>query len=282
MPERKVFREYLDTLSRTLTQGDATEESLYPALSEFLSQYAAATDRSQVHVTVLPKKTEAGNPDFRVWDGRQHVVGYIEAKAPTTENLEPVAETEQLRRYLSTFPNLILTNFFEFRLYRNGELVGKARLARPFVATKLGARPPLEQVDEVQTLLEQFFAFSLPKAYSAESLATALAVRTRFLRDEVVAEELAQEQEKGRGHLLGFYEAFQKHLIAGLTLDGFADLYAQTIAYGLFAARVRAGEGFTGRAAFDAIPHTICILRDMFQFVSLGDLPKPLEWIVDD
>lgn len=233
-------------------------------------------------MTAQPKKTEAGNPDFRVWDGHQHIVGYIEAKAPHEGDLRRIAETEQLKRYRGTFPNLILTNFTEFRLYRNGELVDSVQIARPFVATKLGQVPPLEHADEFAELLSKFFSFSLPKLYSAESLATELAVRTRFLRDEVVAQELAQEKEKGTGDLLGFYEAFQEYLIGGLSLEDFADLYAQTITYGLFAARVRTKEGFNRRAAFDAIPHTIGILRDLFRFISLGDLPESLEWTVDD
>ncbi|MBC7221053.1 N-6 DNA methylase [Candidatus Bipolaricaulota bacterium] len=282
MAEKALFRDYLARLTAVAAQGDAREESFYPALGDLVSTWAKATRIEDVHVTAQPKSTEAGNPDFRVWDGRQHIIGYIEAKAPTVENLEPVAESEQLKRYRSTFPNLILTNFFEFWLYRNGERVATARLARPFVATKLGARPPLEQADELQALLQQFFAFALPRAYTAEELAVALAVRTRFLRDQVVAQELAEEERAARGHLLGFYQAFRKHLIAGLTLDGFADLYAQTLTYGLFAARVRAGDGFSRRTAFDSIPHTIGILRDLFRFISLGDLPPQLEWIVDD
>ena len=97
-----------------------------------------------------------------------------------------------------------------------------------------------------------------------------------------MARELEEETHKGRGDLLGFYEAFQEYLIGGLKLEDFADLYAQTITYGLFAARVRSKGDFTRRAAFDAIPHTIGILRDLFRFISLGDPPKPLEWIVDD
>lgn len=282
MAEKALFRDYLARLTAVAAQGDAREESFYASLADLVSAWAGATRVEGIHVTTLPKATEVGNPDFRVWDGHQHVIGYIEAKAPTVENLEPVAESEQLQRYRATFPNLILTNFFEFRLYRHGALVATARLARPFVATKLGAKPPLEQPAELQALLQQFFAFSLPRAYTAEELAVALAVRTRFLRDQVVAQELAEEQRAARGHLLGFYEAFRKHLIAGLTLDSFADLYAQTLTYGLFAARVRAGAEFSRRTAFASIPPTIGILRDLFQFVSLGDLPPQLEWVVDD
>ena len=282
MDMRSLCKSYVKALTETLSQGDAREESCYPALKDFLAAYAAAAGKKGVQVTVLPKPTEAGNPDFRVWDGRQHIVGYIEAKPATSDNLEVVEESEQIQRYRGTFPNLILTNFLEFRLYRDGNLIAKARLGRPFVATRLRTQPPLEQVEELAELLELFFSFSLPKAYSAETLAVELAKRTRFLHDQVVLRELAQEQERGGGHLLGFYQAFQKHLIAGLTPEEFADLYAQTITYGLFAARVRAGEEFNRRQAFYAIPPTIGILRDLFRFISLEDLPKQLEWIVDD
>jgi len=278
----KPFKDYLRLFVAVLQQGDAREESFYPALAQLFSNYAQESDRADVHVTTQPKKTEAGNPDFRVWDDRQHIIGYIEAKRPSEENLQLISESEQLTRYRQTFPNLILTNFCEFRLYRNGELVDSVRIARPFVATKLGKVPPLENVEEFIALLSKFFAFSLPKTYSATSLAIELAKRTRFLRDEVVSQELEQEKKEGKGDLLGFYEAFQEYLIGGLKLEEFADLYAQTITYGLFAARIRSGEGFTRRSAFETIPHTIGILRDLFRFISLGDLPASLEWIVDD
>lgn len=284
MDLKDLAREYLQDLLVTLAQGDAREESCYPALKTFLERYAHAFGRKHIQVTVLPKPTEVGNPDFRVWDGQQHIVGYIEAKPPTVQNLEPIAETEQLTRYLQTFPNLILTNFFEFRLYRNGKLAATARLARPFVATKLRALPPLEDFPGLEKLLEQFFLFTLPRVYTAKDLAVELARRTRFFRDQVLLPELTREEKEGRGSLLGFYEAFRKHLIAGLTKEDFADLYAQTVTYGLFAARMRAGDGFNRREAFHAIPHTIGVLRDLFRYISLEEekLSPQLEWIVDD
>ena len=129
-------------------------------------------------------------------------------------------------------------------------------------------------------MLDRFLDFSLPKIFTAESLAVELAKRTRFLR-EIVARQLADEHD-APGPLTGFYEAFQQYLIGHLTSEDFADLYAQTITYGLFAARVRSGEGFSRRTAFDRIPRTIGVLRDLFRFISLGDLPAELEWIVDD
>lgn len=281
MPSDPILTEYFKSLAATAARGDAREESFYSALEGMLEQVASSTGRERIQVTTLPKKTEAGNPDFRVWDGHAHIVGYVEAKRPGEENLDAIEDSEQLQRYLSTFPNLILTNFCEFRLYRNGEPVNRVLAARPMFLHKLGTVPPVEKGAELRDLLEQFFSFSLPKSFTAESLAVELAKRTRFLRD-VVAAELKEEQEKGEGTLLGFYEAFQTYLIARLSLEDFADLYAQTITYGLFAARTRAEEKFSRRTAFENIPRTIGILRDVFRFISLEELSSQLAWIVDD
>lgn len=280
MRDKTLFNNYFRELQAVAQQGDAREESFYPALAGMLKTIADATGRKHVRVTTLPKPTDAGNPDFRLWNGTDRIVGYVEAKKPTEEHLDFIEESEQLTRYRSTFPNFILTNFFEFRLYRNGERIQTILAARPFVMTHLHTAPVVEKADDLHALLDRFFGFSLPKSFTAASLAVELAKRTRFLRD-VVGQQLAQE--KGTPDILtGFFEAFQTHLIGTLTREDFADLFAQTITYGLFAARIRAGDGFSRRAAFDSIPHTIGVLRDLFRFISLGDLPEQLAWCVED
>lgn len=277
-----MLKTYLKKIVRIANQGDAREESYYATLEELLGKLALSFGKGKIHITTLPKSTEAGNPDFRVWDGKQHVVGYVEAKAPTVENLDAIEVSEQLKRYRGTFPNLILTNFFEFRLYRNGILVEKALIARPFIVHKLKTIPPLEKEPDFTKLMEAFFSFSLPKVYNAQNLAIELAKRTRFLKEEVIVEELAEEEKTGKGFILGFYEAFRQFLISGLSKEDFADLYSQTITYGLFAARMRAKNGFNRKLAYDNIPRTIGILRDVFRFVSLEDVPAQMEWIIDD
>ena len=275
-----MIKGYLKNIAATTMQGDAREESYYPKLSDFLDVFAKSINRKNISITTLPKKTEAGNPDFRVWDGSQHIVGYIEAKKPG-ENLEVIQNTEQLKRYRGTFPNLILTDFYEFRLYRNGQQVEKVFIGRPFIAKKLQTIPPVENEDKFITLLEKFFAFSLPKVFSAENLASELAKRTRFLRDEVITREL-EEEEKQKGRIYGFYNAFKQYLVSHLTPKDFADIYSQTITYGLFAARTRAQNNFNRKNAYDLIPQTIGILRDVFQFISLGNVPLQMEVIIDD
>ncbi|MBI5893254.1 MAG: N-6 DNA methylase [Deltaproteobacteria bacterium] len=277
-----MLKSYLKKIYENANQGDAREESYYPILADLLNEYAKSEGKQNIHVTILPKKTESGNPDFRIWDGKQQIVGYIEAKSPTIEYLDQIEETEQLKRYLHTFPNLILTNFFEFRLYRNGQLIDKAQIARPYVIHKLKTIPPVEKEKDFCNLLEKFFSFTFPKVYDAKALAIELAKRTRFLKDEVIAQELEAEEKKGKGNILGFYKVFREHLISGLAKEDFADLYSQTITYGLFAARTRTENGFNRKLAYDKIPKTIGILRDVFKFISLEDLPQQMEWIIDD
>jgi len=283
MPTRPetALRNYLKALHEVAARGDAREESFYGCLSELVESLAAADGRTDAHVTALPKPTEAGNPDFRVWNGRDRIIGYIEAKRPSEENLDRVEDSEQLARYRQTFHDLILTNFFEFRLYREGEPVDRALAARPRILTRVGAAPPPEKPRELFELFRRFFAFSMPAATTAAQLAVQLARRTRFLRD-LVLEQLKEELAAGKGDLAGFYEAFHRYLIADLTPEDFSDLYAQTVTYGLFAARVRAQGEFSRRAALDNVPGTIGVLRDVFQYISLGHLPPQIEWIVDD
>jgi len=271
---------YINKIASITKRGDAREESYYFALAALLEEFSETKRKKKAHVTVLPKKTEAGNPDFRVWDGKHSQVGYVEAKPPTV-NLDVIETSEQLKRYISTFPNLILTNFYEFRLYRNGQRVAHVLLARPYIPTKLKIIPPAEHTAEFLALLERFFQFSLPTKFSAESLAKELATRTRFLRDQVIKEELRETSSAGAKKILGFYEAFQKHLIFNLKPDEFADLYAQTITYGLFAARTRANGAFNRILAYNLIPKTIGILRDIFHFISF-DPPEQLQATVDD
>ena len=94
-----VFCKYLQGLRGTFARGDARKESFYQVLSELIQDVALAEGRHHIQVTALPRPTEAGNPDFRVWDGTSQIVGYIGAKPPTEERLDRIEESEQLRRY---------------------------------------------------------------------------------------------------------------------------------------------------------------------------------------
>ncbi len=76
-----MFEAYLKGIFEKFKHGDAREESYYSVLERLLNDYAAEKN-IKASVTTLPKQTEAGNPDFRIWDGKQNIIGYIEAKEP--------------------------------------------------------------------------------------------------------------------------------------------------------------------------------------------------------
>jgi len=244
-----MLKTYIKEIYETAKTGDAREESYYKALAAFIETFARSIHKSAVSVTISPQKTEAGNPDFRVWDGRQSIVGYVEAKRPDESNLERVEQSDQLQRYLAAFPNVILTNFFEFRLYRHAQLINEVEIARPFIATELKVVPPVENEGKLYDLLKDFLSFSIARDYSPRTLAEALARRTHYLKDQVLL-----ELSNNNNRLTGFYQAFQQYLIASLTKEDFADMYAQTVTYGLFAASTRQNGDFTRKTAFDNIP----------------------------
>ena len=133
MNQKIIFLTYLNNLAAVARQGDAREESFYPTLADMLKEIAHATGKTDVHVTTLPRPTEGGNPDFRLWNGTDRIIGYVEAKKPTEERLDIIEKSEQLKRYRATFPNLILTNFLEFRLYRNGAPIQTVQAGRPLI-----------------------------------------------------------------------------------------------------------------------------------------------------
>jgi hypothetical protein len=86
----------------------------------------------------------------------------------------------------------------------------------------------------------------------------ALAARTRDLVLQVL------KYERPDGPLHGLLESFQRALIHDLTAEGFADMVAQTIAYGLFSARCT-GEEVLGLAHLEAmVPNTNRFLKDLF------------------
>lgn len=271
-----LYKNYLKEIHRIWASGEATEPSYYPVLKEFIETCAGRL-KKPARITVQPRRTRAGIPDFLLRSKDQSPIGYIEAKDPSTE-LSDVANSDQLRRYRDSLPNLLLTNFLEFWLFRNGKPIGKVRLANPFTLIQLGAPPAPEHTEEFVQLLDQFLSFSIPITRSAQHLACELARRTRFL-EYLTFEELRHLDEG----LQGFLNAFRRDLLPSLTPARFADLYAQTITYGLFAARMRAGnEAFNRKLAYEYIPSTIPLLRDLFYSLTGPRLPESLEWIVDE
>jgi len=93
-----MLKKYLNDLQATLNRGDAREESYYAHLKDLLLSFPEKKKIKKPDVTILPKKTEACNSDFRVWGGNNHITGYIKAKAWSVTSLDTIDESEQRTR----------------------------------------------------------------------------------------------------------------------------------------------------------------------------------------
>ena len=171
MSKKAPFSKYLRKLSQAVLQGDAREESFYPALAEMLADVAKATGRDRM-CTSPPFQSPPmpGTPISAYGTARTASSAMSRPRSRRKSGWTLIEESEQLTRYRATFPNLILTNFLEFRLYRNGERVETVLAARPVVLNRLRTAPPVEKPDELHALLDRFLGFSLPKVFTAESL----------------------------------------------------------------------------------------------------------------
>src|SRR3990170_2691513 len=113
-----LISDYLNRLASDLRQGNATEHTHRPALKSLLESL-----QKDIRATNEPKHIECGAPDFviirRVGEN-SHVLGYIESK-DVGDSLDKSERSDQLRRYLRSIDNLILTDYLEFRWYVSGE-----------------------------------------------------------------------------------------------------------------------------------------------------------------
>ncbi len=262
---------YLQAVERALKRGDATEHTHRPALKALLE-----TSRAGIVATNEPRRIQCGSPDFVV-SLREAPVGYVEAKDVKTD-LDRSESSEQLQRYRESLRNLILTDYLEFRLYRDGEFVRSVRLAS---ASGRGSLTALKGAGAgLQAMLQVFFDSRSPTITAPEDLAERMARAARLLRD-MIADVFNAEDDEGDLHEQ--YSAFRKMLIAELSIAEFADMYAQTIAYGLFAARCNhPGAGFTRERAGHDLPRTNPFLRKLFNSIAGPDLDERVTWVVDE
>ena len=277
MSFRTIVNDYLQKIHKDRANPHATPElSLHPHLRDLLKETVAflSCDFSIISEST---KLDIGRPDFIVQDGLLPI-GYIEAEAFGTDldRLTGHAK-EQNERFIGNLDNFILTNFVEFRLYTDGELQTKAQLPDAAESRKT---QNLTTAHPLESLFDRFLKTRSVYLATPEMLAKYLARRTRELQSQIAA-----ALDNGQSDIYGMFKGFQEVLLFTLTPDDFSDMYAQTLAYGLFAARCALpnGTNFSRLTAADKLPRSNPFLRKLFQQVVLPDFDDSnVTWVLDD
>ena len=259
---------YLQSIHQTQSTSEATPElSFFPHLQAFLEDIATAHfGRDTVRFTQEPRRLDQiGRPDFIAMDGLLPI-GYIEAEA-YGRDLDVLTghAAEQNARFIENLDNFILTNFVEFRLYMDGQLRATANIT--------------DTPENLEGLLERFLDIGGVQIASPEALAGYLARRTRELQTQLAT---TLTDENSNTHAM--FSAFRETLISTLTPDDFADMYAQTLAYGLFAARCTLpnATNFSRHTAVEALPRSNPFLVQLFYHVASPTLETNVTYILDD
>ncbi|MEI2693873.1 MAG: type ISP restriction/modification enzyme [Saprospiraceae bacterium] len=271
--------QYLDKLNSRFKTGISTEHSYRGDLQHYLE-----TLLPDVFITNEPSRIACGAPDY-ILTKNSIPIGYIEAK-DLGYDLSNKNYKEQFERYTSSLSNLIITNYIDFWFYKDGNKVSGISIAE-ISNQKLISNPAKFQ--EFQDLLRDFSHTVTQSITSSEKLAKMMASKARLLAN-VIENALNQDEGESEGlfreansSLRDQLLAFKQVLIHDITAKQFADVYAQTIAYGMFAARLHDSslENFTRVEAANLIPKSNPFLRKLFQYIAGYDLDERIKWIVD-
>ena len=263
---------------RAVPKGATPELSYRTPLENFLNASAAVLGFAGVHFTNEAGANALGRPDFQATtSGGLVEVGYVEAEAVTADlaNLKGSAKAQN-DRFIAGLPNFLQTNHTDFRLYSKGDTTAVAKVKLPAFDTHTGAQIPDEGRDALAALLFRFLSDATATVSTSENLARLLAMRASLLRDN--AEKLLNAGSDKLTPLLASYRAA---LVTDVSEKQFADLYAQTFAYGLFLAWMRHDnvKPFDQTIAVRLLPEAVAPIRALIRF-GLTDLPPELDWIV--
>jgi len=266
----EAFKSYLNSIRKNLATHDASEGSHYDALKALVE----ALD-NKVSAQILPLQIKQGAPDLKVSRGATITVGYIEAKDIGTDLIK-IEKSKQIKRYL-TLPNLILTDYLEFRWYADGKFMRRSHLG---ICKNGKIQPDVVGIQDTASLLNGFLSYHGKSADTPKELAKHMARLAHFIREEIIN---ALKTTPPSDSLLSQLVAFRENLIPDLDEAKFADMYSQTITYGLFAGRCNDTPGvtFSRSQASELIPKTNPFLRKTFQHIAV-DLDEHIAFWVDE
>lgn len=270
--------EYISEVAKLHASGDSTEYTYRTAFETYL---ATVFMKEEGYSVRHERSTgDSNKPDFIVLKGDVPVL-YIEVKKPG-EDLDKIEKSNQAKRYFG-YTNLVISDYIEFRFYRNGKRYSEEPIhLATFNKTHSHIIPCHGQEQYLRDTLRDFITTQKEPISSGRHLAEIMGGKARRIRANVVAFLESESDKKDELERMRCF--IKQHLIAEFSTDDFADMYAQTLVYGLFAARYNDDklETFSRQEARDLIPATNPFLKSFFDHISGSTFPRRLELIVDE
>ena len=265
--------EYIDEVQSQFKSGHAREHAYRPALQRLMRSF------KDVEAINDPARSEHGAPDFifQRSSNRDIILGYAEAK-DIGVSLDRVGKSDQMHRYAG-YQNLYLTDYLEFRFFENGELYRSIRIGQ----VKNGLLvPDTEQYDRLENELKDFLALPPQKITNGKRLSEIMGAKARRIRDDII--DYFSEEPNESDDIVKVFNLMRQMLVHDLDHVKFADMYSQTLVYGLFVARYndRTPDTFTRDEARLLVPKTNPFLRNFFDHIAGPNFDERLARAVDE
>ncbi|MBU0569939.1 N-6 DNA methylase [Patescibacteria group bacterium] len=274
---KNIFESYIQSVSSKFTHEEMSEMGYRTDFEILLKGIFESIKVSRFDND--PKAKGGNKPDFVVVKNDIPLL-YIETK-DIGVSLDKVEKSEQMSRYFG-YANLILTDYVEFRFYRNGLPYGEPiTIAECDIKNRAITPKPKNYEYFAKTLLDFTKSHKEP-IKSGKHLAKIMGGKGQRIRDNI-KEILASKSGKD-SELMNVYKTIKRLLVQDLTTDSFADMYAQTLVYGLFVARFydESLGSFSRQEARDLIPASNPFLGHFFDHIAGRNFEKRLSYIVDE
>ena len=273
-----MIEKYIQDINKRYQLGNATEHTFRGDLQQLIENLVPT-----ISATNEPKRQSCGAPDY-ILTKKDIPVGFIEAKDIGDKDLKGAKKTgnkEQFDRYKASLNNLIFTDYLDFHLYRDGEFITKIAIGE---VTEKGIKSLPENFLTFTNLIKDFCTHIGQTIKSPKKLAEMMAGKARLLSGVIEKALMSDEINQENSTLKDQMGAFKKILIHDITPKQFADVYAQTIAYGMFAARLHDPDlaTFSRQEAAELIPKSNPFLRKLFGYIAGPDIDDRIKWIVDN
>jgi hypothetical protein len=296
--ERKKARKLMDECSKLLPDQKQLQSVIRDLLDEIAGSFGlrrkGGKDGHRLVLHALPenhsiavdppeaRKKGFQNPfqGIRVFDASERLLGYIvyvvNSGASAAALAQHLKDHNHFHNVLVVYPDKQDTRL---ELWQGSQ---------PLTGSLRGDKKASQFNGEggVVQLLSRFFIVSRTEIQDSKKLAFELAWRAQHLRalalDELKREESRPQDKRPLRDLLTIFN----QALATLDEEQFADAYAQTITYGLLAARWLSAEredlAFSRKNVEALLPSTSPFLHDLFAKLVNSNFDVNLQWLLDD